>query len=55
MIFIVGGLVIGVAADLAQTPSQDKILPLIGTLASGVMVFNFCKAYLLDYVDLSKI
>ena len=45
----------GLFTDKPAKPSQDKILPLVGTLASGVMVFNFCKAYLLDHVDLSKI
>ena len=55
MIFILAGLVIGVAIDLAQTPIEDKIIPLVITMASGTMVFNFCKSYLLDYVDLSKI
>ena len=48
-------MVVGTLVRLGLTATQDKMLPMLATLAAATSMFHFCKAYLDAYVNLSKI
>ena len=54
-IFNLFGIVVTCILALDITDFLDDILPLIFTLGSILLLYIFCKVYLDDYVNLSKI
>ena len=40
---------------LSKTEVDGALVPLIYSLVFGFLLYDFCKGYLEDYVDLSKI
>ena len=54
-IFNLFGIVVTCIWALEITDFLDNILPLIFTLGSILLLYIFCKVYLDDYVNLSKI
>ena len=56
-IVIFGGIILILRAlcGLTQASMDDRLLLIILSLACGFILLTFCKDYLKDYVDLSKI